>query len=306
MKSVKNEFPNPVLSNGRDDYIAECYFNTLFNENEIRVTDENIEIPISYTLNCKGLNKLIEEEKAVALINVKSSAASFSRVFKFFKGTTAMTIQIPKFSVSKSIDIQGCIVANTAINHFSCPGEFNNLYFENASFEIRRGDVLARDDVRSIYIDDSELEKPISSIFQINCVPNQNDGVIAEFHDEKIKINLTEPLYKLYYDFRDFNNGSLRRYITGIIVYPVLIEAIAKICEGYQGVGDDYSEKRWFRTIEHKAEKIDISLENYIDSYTTLADRLLGNISTDALCSFRETLESEINNGETQMIGGVD
>lgn len=36
MKSVKNEFPNPVLAVGRDDYIESCRFYTTFNEEEIR------------------------------------------------------------------------------------------------------------------------------------------------------------------------------------------------------------------------------------------------------------------------------
>ncbi|MFU0833939.1 MAG: Peptidase S74 domain-containing protein [Oscillospiraceae bacterium] len=299
MESIKNEFPHPVLENGGDDYIKSCYFHTSFNEDDISVTTDNIEIPFSYTLVCDGLSKLIQDGKAVVVINVKSRAASYSRLFKFEKDKTVLKVCIPKFDIVKRIEVAGSIIAAEAIPQFSCPGEFNTLYFGNSKFAIRKGDILAKEDSRVIYVDDSELEKPISSIFTINKVSNQDDDIIAEFSDEKIKVNLKEPLYNLYYKFCDFNNGSLRRYVTGIIVYPVLIEAIAKICT-HQGSSDgDCRDKRWFRAIEKKAKKIGVEMSDYTDSYATLADKLLGSISMDALKSLKDTLDSEIDSGET-------
>lgn len=307
MKAIKNEFPNPVLAIGRDDYVESCRFYTSFNESDITVTTDNIEIPVFYTLNCDGLQKLIDDGKAVVVVNIKSSAASFSRLYKFQSKENAIVIKVPKFSVVKRIDIAGAIIAGESISQFRCPGEFNELYFRNSTFEIRKGDILAREDSRIIYIDDTELEKPISSIFTVNKVPSQAEDVIPDFSGDKIEINLTEPLFNLYYHFRDFNNGSLRRYVSGIIVYPVLVEAIAKIFDYYQDrSGDDCSDKRWFRAIEHKSEQIGIHMDSYVDSYVTLANRLLGNISLEALQSFNDTLESEMNSGETNIIGGVD
>ena len=50
MKSVKNEFPNPVLAAGRDDYIESCRFYTTINEEEIVVDTENIVFPMRYVL----------------------------------------------------------------------------------------------------------------------------------------------------------------------------------------------------------------------------------------------------------------
>lgn len=307
MKSVKTEFPNPVLASGRDDYIDSCQFGTTFEETEISVTADDIVIPINYNLVCKGLQDLVEREQAVAVVSVKSSASSYSRLFRFPKDSKTMELRIPKYSVVKRIEIAGAIIAATAIPGFRCEGEFNELYFGSSAFEIRKGDILAREDSRIIYVDDSELEKPIASIFNINKMPEQADDVVAEFDGEKIEINLKEELYGLYYKFKEFNNGALRRYITGIIVYPVLVEAISKICEHYQNGGDDgRDELRWFRAIERKAEKIGISFDGYEDSYSTVADKLLGNIALDALKSFKDMLESEMNSGETHMIGGQD
>lgn len=222
-----------------------------------------------------------------------------------------MPISVPKFSVVTKMDIVGSVIAAHNIDKFRCDGEFNDLYFGIATFEIRKGDILATEDSRSIYVDDTELEKPISSIFEISRHDDQESDVVPNFEDEKIQIFLKNELYDLYYKFKDFNNGVLRRYAAGVIVYPVLVEAVGYVISHYQngGESDDgigYSSKRWFRAIDHKADAKGIDLRSYEGYPTTLANDMLGDIALDALKSFKDTLDSEMNSGETQMIGGVD
>ena len=312
MKAIKNEFPNPVLALGRDDYIESCYFYTAFKEESITVGKENITIPIKYALKCDGLQSLVANGNAAVVITVKSSAASYSRLFRFPADTTELTINIPKFEVVNRMEITGSVIATHNMEQFSCPGEFNDLYFGASTFEIRKGDILATEDTRVIYVDDSELEKPISSIFDITERDDIKSYIEPYFEDQKIIIYLKKELYELYYKFKDFNNGALRRYAAGIIVYPVLVEAITYIISHYQSQKDgvdelaDYSENRWFRAIEKKASDLGIDLSQYDEAYTTLADRLLGGISLDALKNFKDTLDSEMDSGETQMIGGID
>lgn len=308
MKSIKQEFPNPVLAADNNDYIDSCYFYTTFEESDIVVDSDNIVIPIKYSLSCNGIQKLVDEENAIVVVSIKSSAASFSELYIFKQNETSMEIKIPKYSVAKRMELEGSVIANNRIEKFECPGEFNDLFFQSATFEIRKGDILAIETSRTIYVDDTELEKPISSIFNISRRQNEFDDVEPDFYGEKIEIFLNEKLYNLYYKFKDFNNGSLRRYATGIIVYPVLVEAITMICGYYQSDDDnsDINKKRWFRAIEHKAEKLNIDMSKYQDSYVSLANKLLGEIALDALQSFMDTLDSEMNSGETLAIGGVD
>lgn len=311
MKAIKEEFPNPVLSNDRDDYIESCSFQTSFSEKSITVDEEFIVIPIKYDLNCNGLAKLIEIGDAVVVVKAKSSGVSFSALYRFPAGSEEMNIKIPKYSVVKRIDIEGSIIASKDIKEFRCEGEFNDLYFGTATFEIRKGDVLANEAVRTIYLDDTELEKPLASIFNISCNEEQEYDVMPAFDDDKIEVRLKKELYDLYYEFKDFNNGTLRRYAASVVVYPVLVEAVGYIIAYYQDDGEysgaaDYSEKRWFRAIEHKAGIKGIDFSNCQESPTTLANDLLGDIALDALKSFKDTLEIEVNSGETELIGGVD
>ena len=311
MKAVKDEFPNPVLALGRDDYIESCSFRTTFDETGIIVDAENITVPIKYHLVCNGLQALISNGDAVVIVKIKSSAASFSKLFRFPANENEMSVSVPKYSVVNKIDLEGAIIATHNIEKFRCEGEFNELYFGTTAFEIRKGDILASEDSRSIYVDDTELEKPISSIFDISRNDDQESDVVPNYYGEKIEIRLKSELYELYYNFKDFNNGTLRRYAAGIIVYPVLVEAIGIVIAHYQGDGEggdqtDFSGKRWFRAIEHKADSKGIDLRNCEEYASTLANNMLGDIALDALKSFKNTLDSEVNSGETQMIGGVD
>lgn len=301
----RKNYPYPVLAQGRDDY-NNCVFEVFFCENEITVTEENIEIPISYDLSCDSIEKMVLDEKAQVIIKIKSSPASYSRIVKFDVNERKMTLKIPKYEVIGNVEITGLIVAKERIEHFTC-GELNQLYFSGMTFDFQKGDFLALDTTRKIYIDDSELENPIASIFTINKVLEQEGDVVVDFSDEKININLSVELNKMYWTLKDFNNGALRRYVIAVIVYPALVEAIEQIKDYYREVAEeDYSEKRWFRAIELKAQKHNIVMSEYGGSSVALADTLLGNIALDALKSFKDTLDQEMNNGEMQMIGGVD
>ena len=306
MKAIKEEFPNPVLADGRDDYIESCIFRTVLDESGITVDADNITIPIKYQLICNGLQKLIDSGDAIVVAKLKSSAASYSKLFRFPAGKSEMSIVIPKFSVISRMDLECSILATHNIKEFRCDGEFNELYFGTSTFEIRKGDILAVEDSRYIYLDDSELEKPLSSIFCISRHDDQESDVIPEYSGEKIEIRLKSELYKLYCYFKDFNNGTLRRYATGIIVYPILVEAIGFVISHNQGNESEFSENRWFRAIQHKADTKGIDLCRDNDYSTTIANDILGDIALDALKSFKDTLESEVDDGETQIIGGVD
>lgn len=312
MKAVKYEFPNPVLAANRDDYIATCKFITFVHENKIAVEDDNIKVPVSYELVCDGIQKLLDSEKAKAVVRVISSAASYSRIFFFNKGKTETVLFIPKYSVVNKFSVSISVVANEDIKAFNCKNEFNELYFSNLSFEIRRGDILAASEDRIIYVDDTELEKPISSIFNIISRDDLTfDEIDTDYTGEKIAVYLSKELYQLYNEFTSFNNGVLRRYAIGIIVYPVLVEALAKIEESYKESPDEAEENtvrthRWSRAIDCKAKQFDINLSDLQESYTAVANKLLGDVSSDALKSFKDALEDELNNGENQNIGGND
>ncbi|MBD5086420.1 MAG: hypothetical protein HDT32_03570 [Clostridiales bacterium] len=310
--SLNIDYPNPVLSIEGDDYNDGCSFDISFKEEDIIVDENNICINAKCELKCNGLSELIRQGKAAIVVLIYSSAASYRRAFEFNATESAeltKVIKIPKFDVKRNIEFCGYILAKEDIKSFRCDGEFNDIYFREISFTVRKADVLAQGQMRTIPIDDSELEKPISSIFSIRKNTHSEAEIEANFDiDEKIVVYLSERLNQLFYDIKDFNNGALHRYLNGIVVYPVLVEGIAKIYEHYQNDDSGYSEKRWFKAIEYKLQGMGVNLEEGFDdrSYVELADKLLGGIAYDGLISMKNTIDEETNNGEYVNTGGVD
>ncbi len=308
--SVYIDYPNPVLSPERDDYNENCVFDISFKEEDIVVDENNILVPAVCELKCAGLSELIAQGKAAIVVLISSSAAFYRRAFEFGVTELEKVIEIPKFDVRKSIDFCGYILAKEDIKGFQCASEFNDLYFKGVSFDVKKADVLAQGLTRTIPIDDSELEKPISSIFSIRKNKHSESQIEAYFDDpdEKIVVYLNEQLNQLYYDMKDFNNGMLHKYLNGIIAYPVLVEAISKMCDYYRETGVDYSEKRWFKVIDHKLKGMEIDLSAEFDnySYADLADKLLGGIAYEGLLSVKDTINEEANGGEYVNTGGID
>lgn len=302
MKSVKEEFPNPVLMTGGDDYTKNCKFCTSLDE----ISDDNdiFNIKINYSLECKGLTDHIKCGKAVCVVLVKSNAASYSRLYKFNSDDKSTTIPIPKYDVVNKIEVTGSIIAAKEINGFRCEDEFNKLYFGDAAFKIRKGDILAIEESKSIYLDYLESEKPMPSIFWIIRDHTQSGDISTDFDDDKIGIHLNDKLYDLYYKFNISNNEVINRNAMGIIIYPVLVEAISRIKNHYRYQdGDPYMEDRgWFRTIKDKAIKsFNINLEETEESEVSIADKLLNQIVLDSLSGIKEaqnSVEDNQNEGE--------
>ena len=310
MKLVKREFPNPVLGTGRDDYIPSCKFSTSVIDEEIKVTDSTIDIPVTYTLRCNGITKLIQSGKAKVIVIVESVASCYQRIAPFSTDSNSMIIQVPKYDVVTSIVLTGHIIAAEPISQFTCEGELNPDYFTSATFEIRKGDILATEYKHTIYIDDSELEKPIQSICQIITDDQLDRPILPIFTAEKIEIHLNQEMAKIYKSISAAENGALARYTVATIVYPVIVEAVARIRNAYETDNDDEADYTWFRAIVKKAESIENGVNDWHDSSISPADianRIIGNVSGDSLMKLQAFIERSLDNSpEDLSIGGID
>lgn len=307
MKALKQEFPHPLLAEGRDDYRENCKFNTAFEPGKIIVDDDHIIIPIEYQLICDSLEELLTENKVRPIISVYCGEASYSRIFDFPKHKTKMEVKIPKYDVINKLEIEGMLLANTYIDQFSSD-EFNQNYFGGAVFKLRKGDIMAGESTRIIYLDASELEKPLSSIFTIRRIPDQKEGIRTVFELQKIQINLNEELYQQYIEYKEFNQEDHIRYFNGVIIFPALVGAVSIMKEVLQGTADSYLRGNlWYRSIEYQLKKqypelkelpkdtnpgetlspYDEKLLNILIDSTASANLLLDDIANRAMSSLR-------------------
>lgn len=305
-RNISNDFPNPVLCKGGDDYIEGCSFDSEVNEDAVTVDGDHIVVPVSYSLSCPVLESLVSGGDAVVAFSAKSPASSYSALFQLESESPTTNIRIPKFAVMQRIDIEAIVLAAKNLDEYDGGQQLNRDYFDGVSFSLDKGAILAFDDVKRIYIDDTELEKPLTSIFEMVPDANQAEPMCPYFHDERIQVHLNSELWELYNMLAGSNHSSLARFVNGITTFPVLVEAVNRVAhfdkEGTQGEDD----RRWFRAIQHKAEQLQVDVDGSEDSITMLADKLYGEISLDALKQFKEAYETEINSGDMQYLGGRD
>ena len=89
-----------------------------------------------------------------------------------------------------------------------------------------------------------------------------------------------------------------RRYLSAVIVLPALVEALTIMQIEQQDKA--YEGLRWYRAIKAKLPSIGVT--DIVDPgmpLTTVANRLLGDVSWEALFSLKETIDDINRNSET-------
>ena len=285
MRNSQQEFPHPYLALGRNDYDEKCTFAVTLEEQTI--AEGNFVFKFAYKLECEGLEKMITDGIVRAILRVKSPMASFRASYDFDARTHRCKIIIPVQNVAKVITAQAFLVAGDHISSFALP-EQNQVYFHGIHFSLRKGDQLGESESFDIMLDDSELQKPLSSIFIIESNEN-NESIIPTFYTDKIKILLSPRLFDVYYKMR--KKGEMRRYLSASIIVPALVEALSIMKSDEDA--DTYSQLRWYRAIQTKLPKCGVT--NIHDpgmTLTTIANRLLGDISWEALNSLKTTFDA--------------
>lgn len=295
------EYPHPVLQPGSSDYRDGCSFDVVFDEAKQRIEENEIVLHIGYALECPGLEKMIGEAEAEVCVIVHSPAASYRRMHAVKAGGTAIKMRVGKFDVVEKLELRCVVVSSVENNRFEL-ADFNPLFFENTRFKVKKGAILALTDKVTLYLDDTELEKPVESIFRINRRNEQEAQIQPDFASDtgKIEINLCSELYELYNSIEQGYAKTFRRCLTGAVVLPVLVEAIDAFSEDYEF----YHEFRWARVVERKLEHRGVDIQKHDESSIELADMLLGNVIEGSLDSFTAVIEEQSEWEDNS--GGVD
>lgn len=292
MVKSKSDFPHPVLSMDGEDYVKECTFSCFLGEDVIE-DEQHIEFLIGYQLECDFLQRLVQEGQAIVMAYIESPNASFRRICKFPKGQNEINVKVYKGEISKKLIIKPQIIANKLISAYQSE-YFNQEYFENAVFFVRKGDVLAYERQYEIIVEDINEFKNCASVFSIRLDETMTDGVMVNYNDEKINIQINRREHDRYRQLRE--RQELRIFLSTILVFPALVEAIEamkrEIANGEEGISD----KRWYLALEKQLNKKNINLREMVSS-VYVANELLGDIVQNSLLEI-EGLISSMNRGD--------
>lgn len=287
MNSSKWDFPHPLLMEDNDDYISGSF--SLIEGKHI-TREKEFDFCFTYELNCPGLEKYIQDCCAEVEIFASSSAAKFRERRCVPRGEKTIHFHVPKNDIVKAIDFTAFIVA-AGDNKFFLP-EHNPEYYHGASFTLRKGDILAISSTISVNLDDSELQKPLTSIFKIS--ESTADNATPNFNDDKIEIFLPIETYGTY-DKLKAHYPTIRRNLSAVVTLSALTEAIEIMkCEDttlYQGY-------RWFRALTNRLVQHGIDVEETEMQSMEIANLIYGDIISDALNSLKNLLGKVYDDGD--------
>jgi hypothetical protein len=223
---------------------------------------------------------------------MQCSSTFVAKLYEFKSNETEMTISIPLDDLANKISLKGQIIAKRSLRNPFYYDELNQLYFRDGYFELRKGNYLATEDKKYIYLDTSVLEKPIESICQV-VVNNECDSPIGNFDGDKIMIMVNESTFSKYKMLNSHENCILNPVTLAILIKPQLCTAVKKVIDSYKD--NTRIELVWANVIEHKAEQMGIDLSQEIDDIPNVVDMLLGNNSVTALDNIVELLNADIN-----------
>lgn len=292
MVKSKLDFPHPVLALDGEDYVKECTFNCSLGEDMVE-DDQHIEFVIEYQLECEFLQQLVQDGRAIVIAYIESPNASFRRICKFSKGEKKVRVKVYKGEISKKLIIKPQIIATELINDYQSEC-FNQEYFENAVFSVRKGDVLAYERQYEIVVEDINEFKNCASVFSVRLDETMTDGMKVNYNDEKINIQINRREHDRYRQLRE--RQEFRIFLSTMLVFPALVEAIEamkrELVSGEEGISD----KRWYLALEKQLSKKNLNLREMVSS-VYVANELLGDIMQNSLLEI-EGLISNMNRGD--------
>jgi len=304
-------FPHPMLNEYSKDYDETCEFSIELGD--IQENTYEFILPFAYTITSSGLKSMIDSSEATVVIKLYCSATSYREIYKF-KANSELSILIPKSNVAKRIELHGFIISAVDSKTFSLP-EHNQQFFSGSAIEIKKGNILADTDVIQINIDDSELEKQLSSIVLIDSTSGIDSLDVNYLNDEDglIHIRMPEDEYQEYFTLRkSYNRYGISRFLQSAVIMPALTEAIQLLrAEAVQKDVDPEFEEQygltvWADSILNKCDDLQKDISDTSISAYSLANEILRFVTKDAVSELHKKAQEMYNNNGATRMGGID
>lgn len=305
MRNINVHYPHPVLDYLNNDFDG-CNFQLV--TCPLKMQGKNIILSLSYALNCKGLEDMLEKGSAKVIIRVTSRNTSYRNVFELKTSGISTECIIPKALIADYIEVEPYIIAAKDIPDYRLQ-EFNQVFFSGLSFSVAKGSLLAI--AKGIkYRFKSVNEKKVGGIvsvtlndstddFDVSFAKNEGDsGVLAD----KIHILLPSKAFSQYSNMKSTLNikNGWERYMMCSYVVPAITEAICILRDDERC--EDYNETVWAKAILDKLQEKGIDLNDCDKSSMVLANMILEDIEIEILDDIQNKM-SEWNKMVDKMEG---
>lgn len=289
MKLKADLFPYPVLNTAMDDYANNDAFSSRIEWEQLSLS--KIKLSISFRLEDKEIQYLIESEKAVYAVHLEGISSSYRRLFLVPNKHEDIEITLSAEEVAGKIEVNFMILANNKILDYK-NSNFNSDYFPD-DYVVRRldkGDIIAFDTMAELNIEYSNKENP-GAKSMIRVAMWEEDFMNVDLEGDVIKVNLPEKSYNAY--FKLSNSDKIKEKL---LLVAIVLPSLTFTIEQIKSNPGDWSSRKWYEALENLLDKLGITMMELGERDSMeVAQKLLDMPLEKALDDF---LQAEVGNDD--------
>jgi hypothetical protein len=245
-------------------------------------------------LENNGIQKLIDEGKAIFSVHVECSLTSFRKIIKV--PNEGLEYKIPADSIEETINFCPFIIATTNIDNYT-NADLNKDY-EGATFDIEKGNILAiGQEVQTRIEKENDDLANVPSIFAVTEIKDKEiQDIIINNKGNKINVQLPSDTFT---EFKlAMSNPNSMAVIHSIIIIPALMKCFDDMKSNPEELYM-YEDKRWFRALKKALKKINIEITDEsilsLDTFE-VSQKLMNNTTNRAILAINDIAFTGVDN----------
>ena len=241
-------YPHPVLRPTSRDYPyaefqVEIVLERLPNTTATRARAD-------FALSDPDLLRLVTDGRADYVLLVRCPTTHLRVVTR--SSETIIDREFPPGLLSGRTEFCSFLVATDDLTQFQANG-WHQDFSTHAPFDVSAGSVLAADYPKEYWIDTAP-ESPLGSIFELDVGNNCSDGQWScDLSEQRVRILMSKNAFDRFALARaNLNGKQAQAYIMNAVYLPALLHVLSTA----DMAPEDYSEQRWFRSLDAKLEEL--------------------------------------------------
>lgn len=255
---VKNRLSSYPILNRYDqsshDFREEC---TILSKITLHSEFENYVCDVEFDINCPSIEALIRQDLARYCVHVESPSSCYRE--EYLNKEKTFHFSFRNTLVNESIEINTFIVLIKDIPNYHLP-EFH-VDYENASFDLRKHQIIAIGDAVKYPCSKKEMDK-LSSIIKIRRIDNDIDGVMTVNTDDDSNCIFVGLQSEIFDSYCRLGKNDYRKTVLSLVLFPALVVILERMYLAYKNSEEDTISKHWYEVIENQLEKNNIKIAN--------------------------------------------
>lgn len=250
---IKNRLsPYPMLDDFGDDYVDSSF------KVEYEVNTQFTEIygKLSFDLNNKEIQQLIEEKKAEYVVHIECPYTCYRTVVSSTE--PEIEFKINSTNISKLIEIRTFIVLTKSVKEFSST-KFHPDY-QGQTFDLDAHQIIAIGTAKNYDVkkDDRDFDS-LPSILRIVKLEDKKKGTLSvnTDNDDHIVVGLSGEVYELY---ARLGKSTFKASAFSLVLLPALIVVIQRMHNSRDD--ESVNSMHWYKVIENLLNNNGYDIEN--------------------------------------------